>query len=101
MFRTLALVLAVLALCCFAAAPALAKAEEKDNIHEGTFVKAEDNKLTMKDKENKEFVHDMVPNTKVTCDGKDCKASDLKPGTKIKATLNNDKKVTKIEGFTK
>ncbi len=99
MFRTLALVLAVLALSCFFAAPALA--EEKADTHEGTFVKADGNKFTMKGTDDKEHSHDLAADAKVTCDGKDCKITDLKAGTKLKVTLGADKKATKVEGATK
>lgn len=74
---------------------------EAIDVHEGTFVKAEDNKLYMKHDDGKEHVHEMIKDTPVTCDGKSCKAGDLKVGTKIRVTMNTDKKVSKIDGFTK
>ena len=48
MFRTLALVLTVLALACFAATPALAQ-KDKAETAEGTFVKVDGKTLTVKD----------------------------------------------------
>jgi hypothetical protein len=96
MFRTLVLVLAVLALALYAGAPAV-MAEEKTDTHEGTFVKADDKSLTMKGKDDKEHSHDLTKDTKVTIDGKDAKVTDIKAGTKIKVTVNETNKVTKIE----
>jgi hypothetical protein len=74
---------------------------EAGDFHEGTFVKAEDNKLFMKGLDNKDHMHEMIPNTPVTCDGKSCKAGDLKAGTVIVVALGTDRKVNRIEGFTK
>jgi hypothetical protein len=97
MYRMLSLVLAVLALVCFVAAPVLA---EKADSHEGTFVKADEKTITMKGKSDKEHSHDLAKDVKVTIDGKEAKIGDIKAGTKIKVTLA-DKKATKIEASTK
>ena len=94
MYRTLSLVLAVMALVCFLASPALA------DTAEGTFVKIEGKTLTIKDKDNKEHSCELAPDAKLTCDGKECKLFDLKPGFKVKVTIA-DKKATKIEASTK
>jgi hypothetical protein len=99
MFRTLALVLTVLALACFAATPALAQ-KDKAETAEGTFVKVDGKTLTIKDKDNKEHSCELAPDAKVTCDGKDCKVSELKAGVKVKVTIA-DKKATKVEASTK
>jgi len=101
MFRMLALVLAVLALAVFAAAPALAL-DKKADTHEGTFVKAaaDGKSFTMKSKEGKEHSHDLAADAKVSCDGKDCKLADLKADVKIKVTVV-DNKATKVEATTK
>ena len=98
MYRMLSLVLAVLALLCFVGAPALA--EEKADTAEGTIVKVDGNKLTIKGKDDKEHTCELAPDAKISCDGKECKVSDLKAGTKVKVTLT-DKKATKVEGSTK
>jgi hypothetical protein len=98
MYRTLALVLAVMALVCFVAAPALA--EKKADTAEGTFVKVDGKTLTIKDKDDKEHSCELAPDAKVSCDGKECKVSDLKAGVKVKVTIA-DKKATKIEASTK
>ena len=97
MFRSLSLVVAVLALVCFVAAPALA---EKADTHDGTFVKADDKTLTMKGKGDKEHSHALAKDVKVTLDGKEAKLADIKAGTKIKVPIA-DKKATKIEATTK
>jgi hypothetical protein len=98
MFRTLTLVLFALALACFVASPVLAAADE---THEGTFVKSDGATLTMKTLDNKEATVPMAADAKVTCDGKDCKVTDLKAGFKVKVTLNTDKKASKVEASTK
>jgi hypothetical protein len=98
MFRMLALVLAVVALCCFAA-PVLAEKEKQDTA-EGTFVKVDGDKLTIKGKDDKEHSCELAKDVKTTCDGKECKVTDLKAGVKVKVTLA-DKKATKIEASTK
>src|SRR5262249_34568376 len=98
MFRTLALVVAVMALVCLVASPSLA--EKKDHTAEGTFVKVDGKTLTIKDKENKEHSCEIAPDAKVSCDGKECKVADLKAGVKVKVTIS-DKKATKIEASTK
>jgi hypothetical protein len=95
MARFSTLVLATLALVCFAAAPALA--EEKAGTYEGTFVKAEDNKIYLKGFDGKDQVHDLEAKPAVTSDGVACKIADLKPGVKVKVTVGENKKVNKIE----
>jgi hypothetical protein len=97
MYRTLALVVAVMALVCFVAAPA--QAEEK-KAAEGTFVKVDGKTLTIKDKDDKEHSCELAADAKVSCDGKECKVSDLKAGVKVKVTIT-DKKATKVEASTK
>src|SRR4051794_34523982 len=62
MFRTLSLVLAVLALALFCSA-ATVLAEEKADTHEGTFVKADAKTLTMKGKDDKTHSHDLSADT--------------------------------------
>ena len=98
MYRTLALVVAVMALVCLVASPSLA--EKKDETAEGTFVKVDGKTLTIKDKENKEHSCEIAPDAKVSCDGKECKVADLKAGFKVKVTIS-DKKATKIEASSK
>jgi hypothetical protein len=69
MFRTLALVLTVLALVCFVT-PAMA------DTAEGTVVKCDGKTLTIKDKDNKEHSCEIATDAKVTLDGKEGKLAD-------------------------
>jgi hypothetical protein len=87
--------LAVLCFVFFTATPAVAQ----EKSHEGTFVSAAAGKLTMKDKDGKEHSHTIAPDAKITCDGKECKVEDLKPGYKLKVTMKEDQPntVAKIE----
>lgn len=102
MVRRTLFALAAVAFVVFAS-PAIAD-EEKPGTHEGKVVKAEAGKLTMTDKDGKnEHAHAVPADAKVSCDGKDCKVEDLKPGTKVKVTTEKvgDKVVvTKVEGNT-
>src|SRR5262245_48873780 len=98
MFGTLALVLVALAMVCSASAPVLA--EEKADTAEGTFVKVDGDKLTIKGKDDKEHSCELAKDCKISCDGKECKIGDLKAGVAVKVTIT-DKKATKIEASTK
>ncbi len=75
--------------------------EERPGTHEGTVVKAEEGKLTMTAKDNKtKHTHNIGPEAKITCDGKDCKLTDLKAGYEVKVTIEKkgtENVVTKIE----
>jgi hypothetical protein len=83
MLRILALFLFALGLT----APVV-RAEEKKadgDTHEGKVVKVVGNKLTMSDKEGKnEHTHTLAADAKISCDGKECKLEDLKPGQTVK-----------------
>ena len=56
------------------------------HTHDGTVVSSSSSKLVMKNSDGKEHSHTVSSDTKVTCDGKVCKASELKAGTKIRVT---------------
>lgn len=56
------------------------------NTHEGTVVSISSNKLVMTGQDGREHAHSVSADTKVTCDGKVCKVTDLKAGTKIRVT---------------
>jgi len=56
---------------------------------DGTVVSVSGDKLTMTNKDGKEHGHTLAANVKVTCDGKVCKAADLKPGMRIRVTTEN------------
>lgn len=99
MIRRTMLALAAVAFVVLAA-PAFAE-DAKPGTHEGKVVKAEAGKLTMTDKDGKnEHTHAVPADAKVSCDGKECKVEDLKPGSTVKVTVEkkDDKAVvTKIE----
>jgi hypothetical protein len=110
LYRLLPLSLLALALALFASTPVRADKGDKGdtkadaNQMEGKFVEAEvTNKLVMTDKEGKnEHTHTLAADAKISCDGKECKLSDLKKNVLIRVTLDPDKKVaTRIEATTK
>jgi hypothetical protein len=75
--------------------------KEQPGTHEGTVVKAEEGKLTMLAKDNKtKHIHNVGPDAKITCDGKDCKLTELKAGYEVKVTIEKkgtENVVTKVE----
>lgn len=73
------------------------------NTHEGKFVSATSSKLVMTGEDGKEHSHTITDDTVVTCDKKDCRASDLKAGTKIRVTTmkSDEKAATCIEAIVK
>ena len=77
--------------------------ETVESTHDGKFVSLTGNKLEMTSYKGKEHTHLLAFEAKVTCDGNECKASDLKSGMKIRVTtLNGDKRVaTHIEALDK
>jgi hypothetical protein len=99
LYRFLPVVLAALALALFLCQPAFAA----EKVHEGKIVKAGDGKLTMTDKDGKnKHTHDIPADTKITCDGKECKLDDLKEGFSVKVTTKDDgKTVARVEAKSK
>jgi hypothetical protein len=73
------------------------------NRHDGKLVSIYSHKLVMTNKDGKEHSHTLTDDTKLTLDGKACQASDLKPGTKIRVSLENEKPhaATRIEAIDK
>ncbi|HQX48673.1 MAG TPA: hypothetical protein PLY87_09125 [Planctomycetaceae bacterium] len=73
------------------------------HTHDGTVVSCTSSKLMMKDANGKEHTHSITADTKITCDGKDCKASDLKANEKIRVTTKKTNKgvATEIEAIDK
>jgi hypothetical protein len=95
---------------CVAIAPAFADDNANDGkdakvgkeaTHVGKVVSITGTKLMMTSKEGKEHSHALTADAKVTCDGKACKAEDLKAGTKIRVTTqkNDTNLVTRIEAI--
>ncbi len=101
-YRTLPVVLVLLALVCFVGQAAIA-ADKDANTHEGKVVKAGNGTLTMTDLKGNEMTHKVAPTAKITCDGKECKLEDLKAGYRIKVTegTDADKSLSKIEANSK
>jgi hypothetical protein len=64
-------------------------------------VSASGDKLTMNNKEGTEQSHPLAADIKITCDGKVCKAADLKAGMRIRVTTENavPQTVTRIEAI--
>ena len=112
-YRALPLFVAALALVLFVGAPVRAgkpddKSAAKGETHEGTVVSVAGAKLIMKAKakdgqEAIEHTHKLADNARVTCDGKECKLEDLKPGQKIRVTTRKGDKemATKVEALDK
>jgi len=63
-------------------------ASPSEKSMDGTFVSVGDDKLTMADKAGKEHSHALAAKVKVTCDGKTCKAEDLKAGMRIRVSTD-------------
>ena len=101
--RMVPLCLVALAVALCVGAPILAAdraADDTGNTHDGKVVSVAGNKLIMVDKSGKnEHTHTLAADAAVTCNGKECKLSDLKPGMRIRVTTSADKKVTKLEAF--
>lgn len=72
--------------------------------HDGQVVSITSEKLVMTDAANKDkHSHTLTADIKVTCDGKDCKAADLKPGMRVRVTTENAEPhtATRIEALDK
>ncbi len=70
--------------------------------HDGQVVSITGEKLVMTNIEGKKkHTHTLTAEVKVTCDGKDCKAADLKPGMRIRVTTANEEPhaATRIEAL--
>jgi hypothetical protein len=98
MYRVLGFTCAVLALALLANGAVLAG---KTDTHEGKLVSVKQNKITMEVKGGKEVSHDVAPTAKITCDGKDCKLSELKTNILIRVTVDDANRATRIEASTK
>jgi hypothetical protein len=82
--RLVTVCVAALALVLFVGARALA---DDKNQMEGKIVRIEGNKLVMLDKDGKnEHSHTIAATAKVSCDGKECKLTDLKKDQTVRVT---------------
>jgi hypothetical protein len=68
---------------------------------DGVVVSASSDKLTMTDKQGKELSYALAANVKITCDAKTCAATDLKPGMRIRVTIEKAEPhaVTRVEAI--
>ena len=73
------------------------------HTHDGTVISSTSSKLVMTGADGKEHSHSVAADTKITCDGKVCKASDLKHKMKIRVTTKktDDGAATVIEAIDK
>ena len=61
------------------------------NSHDGKFVSITGNTLVMTGTQGtEEHTHALTADAKISCDGTTCKSSDLKPGMRIRVTLDAD-----------
>jgi hypothetical protein len=97
LYRVLGFACAMLALALLVNGTAIAG---EKNTHDGTVVSVKGDKLTMESK-GKEHTHDVALNAKIQCDGKECKLTDLKSGTRIRVTTDDTNRATRIEAFLK
>jgi uncharacterized protein (TIGR03000 family) len=81
---------------------ALDKREEFTSLHDGKVVSVADGKLVMTCTDGMAFTHTLAKDANLTCDGKVCQASDLKPGMRIRVTTTDDALIaTRIEALVK
>lgn len=79
-------------------------AKVSSDSHRGMLVSITGNKLVMSGTQGKEEQKcTLSDKVKITCDGEICKASDLKPGMRIRVTLEsaNPQEAVTVEAFTK
>lgn len=80
---------------------AVADSPDKPGTHEGILVKVLDRQLTMTDKDGKnEHSHEVAPDARISCDGKECKLDELQKGCTLRVALekrDNRMMATKVE----
>ena len=79
------------------------KKESSSKTFDGSVVRMTGDKLVMKSKAGTEYSHTLAVDAKLTCDGKDCQAAELKAGRKIRVTTKKDDRnmATGIEALNK
>ena len=92
---------AALATSLFISSSAWAAKDAVESTHDGKFVSLAGQKLEMTNVKGKENSHMLAFDAKVTIDGNDSKATDLKAGMKIRVTTHKDDKnvATHIEAI--
>jgi len=80
---------------------AIDKFEEFENTHDGTFVSITGAKLEMAALNKEIHTRTLVTNVKIACDGRECKAQDLKLGMRLRVTVDRGDKsmTTRIEAI--
>lgn len=101
-YQTVSIGAIALALLAGSAA-AFSVEDDKESTHDGTIVSISSTELVMKGKDDKEHTHSLAKSAKMTLDGKDCKAEDLKAGLKIRVTTKSAdvKEATNVEAISK
>jgi hypothetical protein len=102
-YRSLAVVLVLFAVVCLVGQFAIAD-DKNANSHEGKIVRAGNGSLTMTDKDGQnQQTFKVAANARISCDDKECKLDDLKPGYHVKVTQGSeaDKAVIRIEAHSK
>lgn len=94
---------ATLALAMLMSMTAMAGNDARSNTHDGKVVSVIRNELVMTGEKGEEHTHTLATDAQVTLDGKVCKASDLKSGTRIRVTTQGLGKdmVSRIEAIEK
>jgi hypothetical protein len=98
LYRVLGFACALLALAVLVNGAVLAG---EKNTHDGKVVNIKGDKLTMEGKNGKEHTHDVALNAKITVDGKEARLTDLKTGTRIRVTVDDANRATRIQAFLK
>jgi hypothetical protein len=82
---------------------AISKNANFAHTHDGTVISSTGSKLVMMGKDGKEHSYSVASETKVTCDGKVCKSSDLKTKAKVRVTTKktDEGAATVIEAIDK
>ena len=101
LYRVLGFACAALALVVLVNGATIAGDKGEKNTHEGKVVSVKGDKLTMEGKTGKEHSHEVAATAKITCDGKECKLVDLKAGTRILVTVDDNNRATRIQAFLK
>ena len=66
------------------------KKKSTSKTYDGRIVSMTGDKLVMSSKEGTEYSHTLATDATLSCDGKVCKAENLKPGHKIRVTTKQD-----------
>jgi hypothetical protein len=99
LYRVIGFTFALLALLALVNGAAVYAGDK--NVHDGKVVSVKGDKLVMEIKGGKTHMHEVIPNAKITCDGKKCELLDLKKGTFIRVQTDNNDRAVSIQAFVK